>query len=593
MSIETDAEKWKSCVSKIKEIDPDGLLLTEGVKKYFDEVAEVFKRNEFNAENTRKQLKILRGRNTKLTGKPISVELSSFVNITERYATKTEEIFGSFTAALGLTRSSSTRSSSTRSRSEHQSPIGRNRSAEDDRERTQRMLEEREREEREREQRARAQREEDRRAIDSTERQIRELERRLRSPGTITSESEPKPKPKKKKRGCCLGFVIIFLLLGLIGYFAGDGEDKEKVFEYGKAFDSRDNSFYKTISIGGQVWLAENVHYGLNESTLASGNRFYTYEQALQVCPEGFALPSLRDYEVLFEHIGGKAIAGKKLKGYHLWQEDIKGVNIVGFSATPTGFFSFKDSLTKREKEMTGFWTETAEDTKAFRIKITKDDEGAFYEKLDKRYGFSVRCIAKATPLHSGDSFVVETAGEEVQDEIDSPPVEESIEDQGEISSVEEWTDSRDSKKYRTLAIGSSVWFLDNMNFVTDSSFCYDDEYENCESLGRLYSWGDAMEVCPSPWRLPTEIDWGNIEDNIVELSKNPWDSDFFDAKAGGYRSKKGNYDLKGFRADFWSSGEFNEKSAYYFYFQIGEKKLSKNKYGKSGALSVRCVKDK
>lgn len=107
MSIETDAEKWKSCVSKIREMDPDGVLLTDDVKEYFDEVAAVFEKGIFDAENTKKQLKVLRGRNTKLSGKPISVELSSFVNITERYATKIREDFDGFVRSLGFERNDS------------------------------------------------------------------------------------------------------------------------------------------------------------------------------------------------------------------------------------------------------------------------------------------------------------------------------------------------------------------------------------------------------------------------------------------------------------------------------------------------------
>lgn len=100
MSIESDAAKWKSNVSRILEIDSEGILLTTAVKKYFDEVAAVFKKGTFDAENTKKQLKILRGRNTRLSGKPIAVELSSFINITERYATKTEDVFADFAKTL-------------------------------------------------------------------------------------------------------------------------------------------------------------------------------------------------------------------------------------------------------------------------------------------------------------------------------------------------------------------------------------------------------------------------------------------------------------------------------------------------------------
>lgn len=103
MSIESDAAKWKSNVSRIRELDPDGTVLngsSGNIKIFFDVAAAVFEKGIFDAENTKKQLKILRGRNTRLSGKPIAVELSSFINITERYATKTEGAFADFAKTL-------------------------------------------------------------------------------------------------------------------------------------------------------------------------------------------------------------------------------------------------------------------------------------------------------------------------------------------------------------------------------------------------------------------------------------------------------------------------------------------------------------
>ncbi|PJJ42308.1 hypothetical protein [Hallerella succinigenes] len=120
MSIESDAAKWKSNVSRIRELDPDGTVLngsSGNIKKFFDEAASVFKKGMFDAENTKKQLKILRGRNTRLSGKPIAVELSSFINITERYATKTEDVFADFAKTLASNAQASANGNSARTSS--------------------------------------------------------------------------------------------------------------------------------------------------------------------------------------------------------------------------------------------------------------------------------------------------------------------------------------------------------------------------------------------------------------------------------------------------------------------------------------------
>lgn len=120
MSIESDAAKWKSNVSRIRELDPDGTVLngsSGNIKIFFDVAAAVFEKGIFDAENTKKQLKILRGRNTRLSGKPIAVELSSFINITERYATKTEENFADFAKALASSAQTSANGNSARTSS--------------------------------------------------------------------------------------------------------------------------------------------------------------------------------------------------------------------------------------------------------------------------------------------------------------------------------------------------------------------------------------------------------------------------------------------------------------------------------------------
>ena len=120
MSVESDAAKWKSNISRIRELDPDGTVLngsSGNIKKFFDVVAAVFEKGIFDAENTKKQLKILRGRNTRLSGKPIAVELSSFINITERYATKTESAFADFAKALASNARASANGNSARTSS--------------------------------------------------------------------------------------------------------------------------------------------------------------------------------------------------------------------------------------------------------------------------------------------------------------------------------------------------------------------------------------------------------------------------------------------------------------------------------------------
>ena len=68
--------------------------------------------------------------------------------------------------------------------------------------------------------------------------------------------------------------------------------------------DSRDHQPYKTITVGGLTWLAENLNYENSESTCYNkrphckkDGRLYTWHFAQRACPPGTRLPTIRDWE--------------------------------------------------------------------------------------------------------------------------------------------------------------------------------------------------------------------------------------------------------------------------------------------------------
>ena len=115
--------------------------------------------------------------------------------------------------------------------------------------------------------------------------------------------------------------------------------------EYSELTDERDAQIYKTVKIGNQVWMAENLNYKTensycyNDSTTYCDmyGRLYTWDVAMGICPSGWHLPDTTDWKILVESVGGWNEAGKILKSKTGWISFENGDN-YGFSLLPGGF---------------------------------------------------------------------------------------------------------------------------------------------------------------------------------------------------------------------------------------------------------------
>ena len=80
-------------------------------------------------------------------------------------------------------------------------------------------------------------------------------------------------------------------------------------------------------------------------------------------------------------------------------------------------------------------------------------------------------------------------------------------------------TDSRDGKIYKTVKIGSQVWFAENLNYDDGNSVCPMNEEAYCEKYGRLYSHekagGDRLSIqqgaCPEGFHIPDLSEWNQL----------------------------------------------------------------------------------
>lgn len=171
------------------------------------------------------------------------------------------------------------------------------------------------------------------------------------------------------------------------------------------------------------------------------------------------------------------------------------------------------------------------------------------------------------------------------------------------------FTDERDGRIYQTIEIDGQIWMAENLAFETDSSWCYDDDLNDCDKNGRLYTWYDACKVCPDGWRLSSDSDWLELEKVIGIPESELLNEKFrgtsqgerlriggdlkFNATISGYRRPNGSYDRRGQRSAFWLSTETSLKSALHRDIRNDTGAIYRSSVPKFYALSVRCVKQK
>ena len=345
--------------------------------------------------------------------------------------------------------------------------------------------------------------------------------------------------------------------------------------EYGSLTDDRDGQTYKTVKIGEQWWMAENLNYRYiqqtadedsssycyndNPANCAKYGRLYLWSAAMDsagiisdntangcgygeicnldnvkvrgVCPEGWHLPDSTEWNTLFTTVGGQATAGTMLKSTEGWYSKGNGSDAYSFSALPAGNRDVDGGY-----NLVGgnalFWSSTEGNSSLayFMILYYCDDDAGLFN-INKGNGFSVRCLkdyesgsekkssngksSSSDEKNSSSSSVASSnssSSSEVPTVSVASPCKTETEDNCEYGTL---TDDRDGQTYKTVKIGEQWWMAENLNYAyTDVPF----KYRSYTSDSTSWCYDNDAANCAKYGRLYT---WAAAMDSVGTWSTN------------------------------------------------------------------------
>ena len=188
-----------------------------------------------------------------------------------------------------------------------------------------------------------------------------------------------------------------------------------------------DGNSYRTVTIGGRTWMAENLrvsryrngeripevrdvkswstgksgawsNYEHREENGRKYGRLYNWHavnDARGLAPAGWHVASEREWSELVETVGGAQHAGAALKAPGGWNgQSAAGAESSGFDALPSGARRDTDGGFVLLGEFARFWTSTETDgARAFGQAMEHYDGAVRSGEVKKENGFAVRCV--------------------------------------------------------------------------------------------------------------------------------------------------------------------------------------------------------
>lgn len=357
-----------------------------------------------------------------------------------------------------------------------------------------------------------------------------------------------------------------------------------------------DNVSWTGLTTGGYAWYNNDVS---NKETYGALYNWYAVSDTRLLAPAGWHVPTEAERNTLETYLGGSSVAGGPMKeaGLAHWTTPNTGAtNSSGFTGVPAGYRISGTGAFSSLGLQNYLWSSTESDANsAYRRQLQYNSTSTPTGLSNKKSGFSVRLIK--------DSEVTVT--------------------------------DIDGNVYNTVTIGNQVWTEENLKVtrfrngdpitnvtgattwkgLTTGAYCwYNNDIANKGIYGALYNWyavSDARNIAPVGWHVPTDAERLALDTylggssvvggQLKEEGTTHWttpntgatNTSGFTGVPAGYRvSSTGAFSSLGLQNYIWSATQNDAASAFRRQLQYNSINAPTAASDKKSGFSVRLVKD-
>ncbi|BDS10070.1 FISUMP domain-containing protein [Aureispira anguillae] len=174
--------------------------------------------------------------------------------------------------------------------------------------------------------------------------------------------------------------------------------------------------------------------------------------------------------------------------------------------------------------------------------------------------------------------------------------------------------DPRDGSRYATVSICTQLWMAQNLRYELEGALL--NPSNPGTEYGRLYSYDQALKVCPNGWHLPTDEEWRTLEEALGMTkeetekigwrgekegqflkSTTEWNQKENSSNSAGFRAVPAGYHKEeyldmGGQAYFWTASAVDDKNAWGRSLKGEQKKIKRSQENRSVYQSCRCIMD-